>query len=78
MKDHKELKDRVPTLICGGDIVINGVKDSTRRYRSACCIHHIHRRIVTSPVGKPITSFKSKKEFIKAMISIIESKAIYF
>ena len=78
MKDHKELEDRVPTLICGGDVVINGVKDSTRRYRSARCAHRIHRRIVTSPVGEPITAFKSKKEFIKVMISIIESKAIYF
>jgi hypothetical protein len=74
MKGHKGLEGRVPTLIHGGDVVINGVKDSTRRYRSARCTHRIHRRIVTAPVGKPITSFKSKKEFIQAMISIIESK----
>jgi hypothetical protein len=26
---HQELKDRVPTLICGGNVVINGLKDST-------------------------------------------------
>jgi len=78
MKDHsKELEDRVPTLICGGDVVIDGIIDSTRHYRSARCSHRIHRRIVTSPVGDPITSFKSKKEFIKAMISIIESKWTY-
>ena len=77
MKDHKELDDRVPTLICGGDVVINGIKDSMQRYRSARCFHRIHRRIVTFPVGEPITSFKSKKEFIKAMISIIESKWTY-
>ena len=77
MKDHKGLEGRVPTLIYGGDVVINGVKDSTRRYRSARCTHRIHRRIVTSPVGKPITSFKSKKEFIQVMISIIESKLTY-
>jgi hypothetical protein len=77
MKDHKELKDCVPTLICGGDVVINGIKDSTRRYRSAHCSHRIHRRIVTSPVGEPITSFKSKKEFIKVMMSVIESKPTY-
>ena len=79
MKGHKGLEGCVPTLICGGDIIINGVEDSIRRYRShgARCTHRIHRRIVTSPVGKPITSFKSKKEFIQAMISIIESKLIY-
>jgi len=77
IKDHKGLEGRVPTLIYGGDVVINGVKDSMQRYRSACCTHRIHRRIVTSPVGIPITSFKSKKEFIQAMINIIESKLTY-
>jgi hypothetical protein len=74
MKDHKGLEGRVPSLICGGDVVINGIKDSMQCYRSARCTHRIHRRLVTSPVGKPITSFKSKKEFIQAMISIIQSK----
>jgi hypothetical protein len=75
MKDHKELEDRVPKLICGGDVVINGIKDSTRHYRCARCTHRIHRRTVTSPVGEPIASFKSKKEFIRVMISIIDSES---
>jgi hypothetical protein len=78
MRDHKELDGLVPTLICGGDVVINGIKDSTRRYRSAPCYHRIHRRIVTSPVGEPITSCKSKKEFIRVMISILKSKSIMY
>ena len=77
MVAHKELKYRVPTLICGGDIFVSGFKDSTQRYRSARCTHRIHRRIVTSPVGKPITSFKTKKEFIRVLINIIESKLTY-
>jgi hypothetical protein len=29
MRNHKELDSFVPTLICGGDVVINGIKDST-------------------------------------------------
>ena len=74
---HNELKGRVPTLICGGDVVINGFKDSTQHYQTARCTHRIHRRIVTSPVGEPITSFKTKKEFIRVLISIIESKSTY-
>ena len=76
MASHEELKGRVPTLICGGDVVINGINDSTNRYRSGSCFHrvHWHRRIVTSPIGESIISFKSKREFIRAMISIIESK----
>jgi len=74
MASHKELKGRVPTLICGGDVVIDGINDSTNRYRSGVCFHRVHRRIVTSPIGESIISFKSKREFIGAMISIIESK----
>jgi serine/threonine protein kinase len=77
MLTHKELKDRVPTLICGGDVVVGGFKDSTQRYRGARCTHRIHRRIVTSPVGEPITSFKTKKEFIQVLINVIESKLTY-
>jgi len=77
MKDHKELEGHVPTLIYGGDVVINGVKDSMQRYRSARCTHHVHRRIVTSTVGQPITSFKSKKELIKVIMDIVESKSTY-
>jgi hypothetical protein len=50
------------------------VNDSTKRYRSGSCFHRVHRRIVTSPVGESIFSFKSKREFIRVMISIIESK----
>ena len=77
MLSHEWLKDRVPTLICGGDVVINGFRDSTERYRRSSCLHLIHRRIITSPVGEPIVSFKSKKEFIGVMMSIIESKLTY-
>ena len=76
MASHEELKGRVPTLICGGDVVINGINDSTNRYRSGSCFHRVHRRIVTSPIGESIISFKSKREFIRAMISTIESMLI--
>jgi hypothetical protein len=76
IKGHKGLEGHVPKLIYGGNVIINGVEDSIRRYRSAHCIHRIHRRIIISPVGEPITSFKSKKEFIQAMITITDSKSI--
>ena len=77
MLSHKKLKDRVPTLICGGDVVVGGFKDSTKHYRIARWTHRIHRRIVTSPVGDPITSFKTKKEFIRVLINVIESMLTY-
>jgi hypothetical protein len=78
MASHEELKDRVPTLICGGDVVINGINDSTDRYRSGRCSHRVHRRIVTSPIGESIISFRSKREFIRVMMNIIESKLTNF
>jgi len=74
----KDLEDRVPTLLCGGEVIVNGREDSTRHYRSARSSHRIHRHTVTSPVGETIISFKSKKEFIRVLISVIESKFIYF
>ena len=77
MLTHRELKDRVLTLICGSDVVVSGFKDSTQHYQSARCTHRIHCHIVTSPVGEPITSFKTKKEFIRVLINIIESKLTY-
>jgi len=77
METHEELKGRVPTLICGGDVIINELKDSTQRYRMARHTHRIHHRVITSPIGEPITSFRTKKEFIRVLISIIQSKSTY-
>jgi hypothetical protein len=75
-RGHEAIKDFVPTLICGGDVVIDGVRDSTGICRGEWELgprgkRRVHRRLVTSPVGEPITSFRSKKEFIWAMICII-------
>ena len=74
----KDLEDHVPTLLCGGEVIINGREDSTRHYRSACSSHRIDRCTVTSPVGESIISFKSKKEFIRVLISVIECKFMHF
>ncbi len=40
MTTHTELQGRAPTLICGGDVVINGFKDSTQRYQSGLYPSH--------------------------------------
>ena len=78
MMPFKDLDNRVPTLLCGGEVIINGREDSTRHYRSARSSHRIRHRTVTSPVGESITSFKSKKEVIRVLMSIIESKSMHF
>ena len=73
---HDDIKDSVPRFVCGGDIKIDGLLDCTGRYRKDLKgwpeSQRIHRRIVSSPVGEPITSFRSKKEFIQAIISILK------
>ena len=75
-KGKQSIKDSVPQIVSGGDVKINGVLDCTGRYREDLGgwpqSQRIHRRILTSPVGESIVSFRSKKEFIKAIISVIE------
>ena len=77
MTSHGELKDRVPLFVCGGDIQIAGVQDCTNRCRGDQIgrpdCNRVHRRIVMSPVGENILSFRSKQEFIDVIMSIIRS-----
>ena len=77
LKDDPKLKNHVPDLIEGEDVCISGAVDSTGRYREQIGGMHksrSHRRLVMTPFGKQITTFKSKSEFIGAIIDIIEGK----
>ena len=75
------LEGRVPKLICGGEVLVKDVQDCTGQYRVYLAGYpfsqRIHRRIVTSTIGEPITMFHSKKEFLNVMISLLESKSPY-
>jgi hypothetical protein len=77
----ERLEGRVPKLICGGDVITKGVKDSTGQYRIDLAGYpysqRVHRRIVTSTIGEPLTKFQSKKEFLSVMISLLQSKSQY-
>jgi hypothetical protein len=82
MQAHSDIERSVPTLVWGGDVEINGVKDCTRTYRGDTFIgplslQRVHRRVITFPVGESITSFRSKKEFINAMRTIVKSKPLF-
>ncbi len=63
------IKNSLPMIICGGDVMINGVRDDNSSYRSRrrC----IHQRFVCEPIGEPLTAFQNKKEFISAIIDVI-------
>ena len=76
MTEHDEDKASIPQFFCGGNVMVDGLLDCTSRYRKDLRgwpeSQRIHRRIVSSPIGEPITAFRSKKEFIQAIISIIK------
>jgi hypothetical protein len=73
---EQSIKNSIPQFICGGEVMVDGILDCTGRYRKDLRgwpeSQRIHRRIVSSPIGEPIIAFRSKKEFIQAIIAIIE------
>ena len=75
LKDDSVLRGRVPHIMEGEDVYVNGLVDNTGRYRIFVGRSHearTHRRLVMSPIGKQITTFKSFSEFISALIDIVE------
>lgn len=78
MAKHKFLEGRVPKIIAGEDVVINGFLDSTERYRldvGLANYHRIHRRHVTEPIGEPLVKVQSRAEFLQVMIEVVEGKS---
>jgi len=68
------IKNSLPMIMCGGDVTINGVCDDNSYYRSrlgGSRTHRIHQRFVCEPIGEPLTAFRTKKEFISAIIDVI-------
>jgi hypothetical protein len=76
MMGHDSIKSLVPTFVAGGDVILHGFTDSTANYRGQGLIgplncQRVHRRIVTGPVGSPLTTFRSKKEFVNGLIGVV-------
>ena len=76
MKEHSQIKSQVPTFVGGGDVKINKTIDSTANYRGQGLVGYhrnqrVHRRIVTGPVGAPLTKFRSKKEFVNVLMNVV-------
>ena len=79
MSEHSEIESRVPSFVDGGDVKIDEITDSTANYRGQGLVGYrhnqrVHRRIVTGPVGIPLTRFRTKKEFVNALISVVSSR----
>ncbi|KAF8810990.1 hypothetical protein BYT27DRAFT_7019859, partial [Phlegmacium glaucopus] len=78
MVGHDKIKSLVPTFVGGGDVKINKITDSTASYCGSGLIRRphnqpVHRRIVTGPVGIPLTAFRSKKEFVNVLIGVVSA-----
>ena len=75
-KVDQSIKESIPIIVCGSNVEVNGILDCTGCYRKDLRgwtdSQRTHRHIVSSPIGEPIITFCSKKEFIQAIISIIE------
>jgi len=81
MKGHQYLEGRVPKIFEGEDIKVNGVLDSTGRYRvdsGQANYHRIHRRLAMEPIGEPLIKFRSRAEFIQVIIELVTGEFILF
>lgn len=72
----------VPTLVKAWTVQNAGDDDSTLRHRpsrwdrqnlSPEYVTRIHRRLLMTPVGSPLSSFKSQREFLGGIITAVES-----
>jgi hypothetical protein len=67
--DNARLQHLHPRIIAGEDLI-----DDTNTVRNASSQRppiRIRRRIVTGPIGEPITSFRSRREFIQVMLDTV-------
>ena len=73
----REISDvvNVPTLVKGWDVCLpDGTKDTTslRRHRRHSGEERVHRRLLIKEVAEPLSTFRSKKELVGALIDAIE------
>jgi hypothetical protein len=72
-EDAKTYRSMHPRFIIGEDI-----GDSTKARRGRLTQpppDRVHRRVVTGPVGDPLTSFRSREEFVKVLLDCVKCKS---
>ena len=71
--DAQKYRSMHPRFVVGEEI---GDSTSTRRGRlTNMPPERVHRRAVTGPVGDPITSFRSREEFVKVLLDCVDCKS---
>jgi hypothetical protein len=59
-------------------IVGEEIGDSTKARRGRLTDtppDRVHRRVVTGPVGDPLTSFRSREEFVQVLLDCVKCKS---
>jgi Fungal protein kinase len=72
-EDAKTYRSMHPRFILGEEF-----SDSTRERRGRLTDKppdRVHRRVVTGPAGDPLTSFRSREEFVKVLLDCVKCKS---
>ena len=72
---YAKLKHTYPILVVGQEL-----PDDTGVYRESLkdtFFARVHRRIVTKPIGDPLTSFRSKYELCSVLCDAVKCELIY-
>ena len=70
--DAKKYQSMHPRFVVGEEI---GDSTNMRRGRlTNMPPERLHRRVVTGPVGDPLTSFRSREEFVKVLLDCVDCK----
>lgn len=80
MAKTADLNDRIRTLcprFVAGDNHVNDT-DEPRGFLKAINPARIRRRIVTGPIGDPITSYRSRVECLQALIDVVDREYFVF
>lgn len=70
--DGQKFKKVYTCFVVGEDI---GSTKARRGYMAHQPPERQHRRVVTGPVGDPLTSFRSREEFVKVILDSVECKS---
>lgn len=73
-QEQEYLKHCYPILVAGQDL---GDSTEIRRPIASLDSSRTHRRIVTGPVGDPLTSFRSKREFCSCIRDVVKCKTAH-
>lgn len=70
----------VPVLVDAWTVQAGGVDETTDHLRPAFLVENlefetrIHRRLVMTPVGEPLTQFSTLKELVSIFLDIVHGK----